>query len=65
MSDNEIRQLIAKLNWVFAKTYADKSPHKYTAVMAGSKYRDEVLRPMHQIFTNGELEMLHDTIYGF
>ena len=61
MSDGEIRQLISKLKWTFAKTYADKSPHEYAIVKPGNQYRDEMLKFVCHIFKHGEVEMYYTT----
>jgi hypothetical protein len=55
--DNTARTLIANLNWTFAKTYADKSPHEYAVVKVGDPHRDEVVAFMGYIFDHGETEM--------
>lgn len=57
MSEQQIRELIAQLERVFAKTYADKSPHEYAVVKPGHPQREATVAFMDYILTHGEKEL--------
>ena len=57
MTEQSIRRLIASLNWIFAKTYAKKSPHEYAVCKPDEPYRAEVVAFMKHIFDYGKIEL--------
>jgi len=59
MSNDEILSLIPKLNWTFAKTYANKSPHEYVILRPDTKHRDEIAKFIDFIKNNGEDELYY------
>lgn len=66
MDEEKALELVNKLEWHFAKTYATSAPHEYAVVKVGDKYRGEVVALMKYIFKNGVVEYFYDkpfTVY--
>ena len=59
MDDAAARSLIDNLEWTFAKTYADTSPHEYAIVRASDPHRKEVVAFMRYIFEHGKTELYY------